>query len=166
MYSSDAGSGANAIKAAYHLLHALEGLEEEWNARAKSDAHYRSVNHPINFNPGIIRGGDWASSVPAWCDVECRLAVLPGWSVAACQEEIVACINGCNPAMLNTCVPACIGEGSANAQAAFLPLQNCSAPACYNLDAGIPPCATPSSAACMTCLSTNCSTQLNNCLMN
>ncbi len=50
-------------------------------------------NHPINFNPGIIKGGDWASSVPAWCDVDCRLAVLPGWSVAACQEEIVACIS-------------------------------------------------------------------------
>jgi acetylornithine deacetylase len=93
VHVADAGTGANAIKAAYHLINALEGLEEEWNARAKGDAHYRAVHHPINFNPGIIRGGDWASSVPAWCDVECRLAVLPGWSVAACQEEIVACIN-------------------------------------------------------------------------
>ncbi len=93
VHVADAGTGANAIKAAYHLIHALEGLEEEWNARAKTDTHYRAVNHPINFNPGIIRGGDWASSVPAWCDLECRLAVLPGWSVAACQEEIVACVS-------------------------------------------------------------------------
>jgi len=93
VHVSDAGSGANAIKAAYHLIHALEGLEEEWNARAKADKHYKRLKHPINFNPGIIKGGDWASSVPAWCDVDCRLAVLPGWSVAACQEEIVACIN-------------------------------------------------------------------------
>jgi acetylornithine deacetylase len=90
---AEAGVGSNAIKAAYHLLLALEGLEEEWNARAKADEHYSALNHPINFNPGIIRGGDWASSVPAWCDVECRLAVLPGWSVAACQQEIVDCIN-------------------------------------------------------------------------
>jgi acetylornithine deacetylase len=90
---AEAGVGANAIKAAYHLIHALEGLEEEWNARAKTDKHYKPLHHPINFNPGIIRGGDWASSVPAWCDVDCRLAVLPGWSVAACQEEIVACIS-------------------------------------------------------------------------
>jgi acetylornithine deacetylase len=89
----EAGVGANAIKAVYHLISALEGLEEEWNARAKADTHYKAVHHPINFNPGIIRGGDWASSVPAWCDLECRLAVLPGWSVAACQQEIVACIN-------------------------------------------------------------------------
>ena len=88
----EAGIGANAIKAAYHLVHALEGLEDEWNERAKADHHFKAVNHPINFNPGIISGGDWASSVPAWCDVDCRLAVLPGWSVAACQEEIVACM--------------------------------------------------------------------------
>jgi acetylornithine deacetylase len=38
----------------------------EWNERAKADRHFKSVIHPINFNPGIIKGGDWASSVPAW----------------------------------------------------------------------------------------------------
>jgi acetylornithine deacetylase len=93
VHVSEAGAGANAIKAAYHLIHALEGLEEEWNERARTDINYKAVQHPINFNPGIIRGGDWASSVPAWCDVDCRLAVLPGWSVKACQDEIVACVN-------------------------------------------------------------------------
>ena len=89
----EAGVGANAIKAAYHLISALEGLEGEWNERAKSDRYFAPLTHPINFNPGIIRGGDWASSVPAWCDVDCRIAVLPGWSVAKCQEEIVACVT-------------------------------------------------------------------------
>ena len=74
-----AGSIANAIKAAYHLLQALEVLEEEWNRRAASDKHFKVVKHPITLNPGIIKGGDWASSVPAWCDVDCRIAVLPGW---------------------------------------------------------------------------------------
>ncbi len=39
---AEAGVGANAIKAAYHLIHALEGLEEEWNARAKADKHYKA----------------------------------------------------------------------------------------------------------------------------
>jgi acetylornithine deacetylase len=50
------------------------------------------MTHPINFNPGIIRGGDWASSVPAWCDVDCRIAILPGWDVDECRREIVACV--------------------------------------------------------------------------
>ena len=89
----DAGSGSNAIMAAYHLIHALQKLEVEWNERAKADRHFKTLTHPINFNPGIIKGGDWASSVPAWCDVDCRIAVLPGWSVADCQKEILACVS-------------------------------------------------------------------------
>jgi acetylornithine deacetylase len=89
----EAGSGSNAITAAYHLIQSLEKLEAEWNERAKSDRHFKAVTHPINFNPGIIKGGDWASSVPAWCDVDCRIAILPGWSVADCQAEILACVS-------------------------------------------------------------------------
>jgi acetylornithine deacetylase len=88
-----AGSGSNAIKAAYHLIRALEGLEEEWNRRAESDRHFKSLKHPLNFNPGMIKGGEWTSSVPAWCDVDCRIAILPGWKVSDCQAEIVACIE-------------------------------------------------------------------------
>ncbi len=59
----------------------------------KSDRHFKALTHPINFNPGIIKGGDWASSVPAWCDVDCRIAILPGWSVADCQAEILSCVS-------------------------------------------------------------------------
>ena len=89
---SHASEGSNAIKAAFHLITALEGLERDWNERAKHDVHYRALTHPINFNPGIIKGGDWASSVPAWCDVDCRIAILPGWDVAAHCAEIEACV--------------------------------------------------------------------------
>src|SRR6266702_2791188 len=46
-----AGSGSNAIMAAYHLVHALQKLEIEWNERAKTDRHFKTLNHPINFNP-------------------------------------------------------------------------------------------------------------------
>jgi acetylornithine deacetylase len=88
----EAGAGANAITASYHLIQALEKLEASWNARAKSDPFFKTLDHPINFNPGIIKGGDWASSVPAWCDVDCRIAVLPGWSISDCQNEILACV--------------------------------------------------------------------------
>ena len=93
VHVSHAGSGSNAITAAYHLIHAVEGLEAKWNERASGDRHFGTLTHPINFNPGIIKGGDWASSVPAWCDVDCRIAVLPGWSIAECQKEILACVS-------------------------------------------------------------------------
>lgn len=89
---SHAGEGFNAIKAMMEMVRALEGLEREWNERAKGDPIYGAVIHPLNFNPGIIQGGDWASSVPAWCDLDCRIGLLPGWSVAECQREIEACV--------------------------------------------------------------------------
>ncbi len=87
-----AGEGTNAIKAAYSLIEGLEDLETKWNARAASDVHFGSMDHPVNFNPGIIKGGDWPSSVPGWCDLDCRIAVLPGWDVDACRREIEACV--------------------------------------------------------------------------
>lgn len=87
-----AGEGSNAIMAAYDMIRALQGLEAEWNDRAASDPHYRNVNHPLNFNPGKIKGGDWASSVPAWCDVDCRIGLLPGWDLDDCKREIAACV--------------------------------------------------------------------------
>ncbi|MGP8123027.1 MAG: ArgE/DapE family deacylase [Xanthobacteraceae bacterium] len=89
----EAGEGSNAIKAAIDLIAALEGLEKQWNARAASDRLFAKVQHPLNFNPGIIKGGDWASSVPAWCDVDCRIAILPGWNIADCRAEILAWVD-------------------------------------------------------------------------
>src|SRR5579864_7895763 len=46
----EAGSGSNAIMAAYHLIHALEKLEARWNERAKADRHFKTLNNAINFN--------------------------------------------------------------------------------------------------------------------
>ena len=89
-----ASDGFNAIKAAYTVIRALEEMEAAWNRRAASDPYYGGMANPVNFSPGIIQGGDWASSVPAWCDVDCRIAVLPGWDVAACQKEIEATVAG------------------------------------------------------------------------
>jgi acetylornithine deacetylase len=90
---SHAGEGFNAIKAAMEMVRALEGLEKSWNERASDHPIYGQVEHPLNFNPGIIRGGDWASSVPAWCNVDCRIGLLPEWSVRNCQDEILACVK-------------------------------------------------------------------------
>jgi acetylornithine deacetylase len=74
--------------------HSRAGKARGRMERARQErSHFKAVTHPINFNPGIIKGGDWASSVPAWCDVDCRIAILPGWSVADCQAEILACVS-------------------------------------------------------------------------
>ena len=85
-----AGEGSNAILAAGDVLRGLQAMEAEWNARAEAHPLYSGVPHPLNFNPGRIVGGDWASSVPAWCDVDCRIGIVPGIEVADAQGEVEA----------------------------------------------------------------------------
>jgi acetylornithine deacetylase len=74
------GAGSNAIDAAYRIVGELRTLEAEWNADKAGRAHFDNEEHPINLNVGKIEGGDWASSVPGWCRLDCRIAIYPGIS--------------------------------------------------------------------------------------
>lgn len=86
------GEGANAIDAAYRVIGALRELEVKWNEARLSHPLFSDVAKPINLNLGKIEGGDWASSVPAWCKIDCRISVLPGQSAQAARQEIEDCI--------------------------------------------------------------------------
>lgn len=88
VHVSDMGTGSNAIDAAWRVVGELRAMEAEWNARAKSDAHFGNDPHPLNLNIGKIEGGDWASSVPCWCAVDCRIAILPGADAHQAAREI------------------------------------------------------------------------------
>jgi acetylornithine deacetylase len=89
----EAGSGANAILAAYDLIEALRKLEAAWNARAAEQPYFEGLDHPINFNVGKIAGGDWASSVPAWCSLDVRAAIYPGTDPGEAAAEIEAALR-------------------------------------------------------------------------
>jgi acetylornithine deacetylase len=88
----DMGAGANAIDAAYRVVGALRQLEAEWNERKRGQPLFAEDPHPINFNIGRIEGGDWASSVPAWCRLDCRIAIYPGTSAESAAREIEAAV--------------------------------------------------------------------------
>ncbi|MCU4651451.1 ArgE/DapE family deacylase [Roseibacterium sp. SDUM158016] len=83
-----AGSGANAIEAAIPLIEALHGLEARWNAEDRRHPAYAHVPHPLNLNIGRIEGGDWTSSVPAWCVFDVRMGLFPGQDIAGAKAEI------------------------------------------------------------------------------
>ncbi|TRD15991.1 ArgE/DapE family deacylase [Palleronia caenipelagi] len=83
-----AGSGSNAIEAAIPLIDALHRMEARWNAAANRTADYAHMDHALNLNVGRIAGGDWTSSVPAWCVFDVRMAIFPGQSLDAAQAEI------------------------------------------------------------------------------
>lgn len=89
----EAGSGFNAIDASLPLIAALKELEKRWNGPAHTHPHYEHHEHPLNLNIGKIQGGDWASSVPAWCCVDVRMGIYPGQDINAARAEIEACID-------------------------------------------------------------------------
>ncbi len=82
------GAGANAIDAAYRVIGALRALEARWNEDRAGREHFEGEDHPINLNVGRIEGGDWASSVPAWCRLDCRIAIYPGTTAAEAAREV------------------------------------------------------------------------------
>jgi len=87
------GIGANAIDAAYRVVAALRTLEEELNAEKVGREHFENEPHPINLNIGKIEGGDWASSVPCWCKVDCRIGLYPGMTAKEVARRVEDCIR-------------------------------------------------------------------------
>jgi acetylornithine deacetylase len=94
-HAGEAGAGANAIEASYAVIEALRALEAELNA--SKPPLFEAYPHPINLNVGMIRGGDWPSTVAGECVISCRLALYPGEPVGALKarvEEAVASVEG------------------------------------------------------------------------
>ncbi len=82
----EAGAGVNAIEALIPIVEALRLLEAELNEGPPPP--YDELDHPINLNIGIVRGGDWPSTVAAECTLSCRLALFPGQEVAWLQARV------------------------------------------------------------------------------
>lgn len=82
-----ADSAVNAIEEMYKVITALRELETELNTGHRHPL-YRDLPHPINLNIGIIRAGDWPSTVPSACTMECRLSCLPGVTVDETQALV------------------------------------------------------------------------------
>jgi acetylornithine deacetylase len=89
----EAASGANAIESSFGLMQALHVLQEKWNDECESDPYFGHVHHPLNMNVGKIAGGDWTSSVPAWCRFEVRVGVPLAKKLDDARAEIEACIH-------------------------------------------------------------------------
>jgi len=85
--------GANAIEASFAIIQALRDLEKQWNKPEHRHPRFSDHRHPINLNVGKIAGGDWASSVPAWCSFDCRIGIFPSTNAKHAAKEIEDCIR-------------------------------------------------------------------------
>lgn len=92
---ASASTGSHAILAAMAYIEALKTLTAEINDGAGSHPYFGNVASPVKFNPGKIRGGDWLGSVPSWCELECRLSVLPGHSLPDVRERVTEAVRAC-----------------------------------------------------------------------
>jgi acetylornithine deacetylase len=77
-HAERASASVNAVLKACRLLEAVKELEERVNDPADRHPLFEGVEHPLNYNVGIVRGGDWASSVPEECVFEVRISCYPG----------------------------------------------------------------------------------------
>lgn len=92
---ASAAPGAHAILSAVDYIDALKGLTAEFNTEAKSHPYFGSIENPVKFNPGKIRGGDWLGSVPSWCELECRISVLPGHALPEVRARVTETVRAC-----------------------------------------------------------------------
>lgn len=84
---------SNAILAAYEYVRDLENLTGRINEEAKAHPWFGHIDSPVKFSLGKIRGGDWLGSVPSWCEIECRLSVLPGHPLPEVRRRVGQCIE-------------------------------------------------------------------------
>jgi acetylornithine deacetylase len=90
-HALDAWRGVNAISKAVPIIRALEALGERMNERVHPA--FAHVTHPINLNIGVIRGGDWPSTVPGACALHCRVSFFPGQTVAETRAAVEGAIQ-------------------------------------------------------------------------
>jgi acetylornithine deacetylase len=76
-HAERADQAVNAALAAIPVIERIKALEAEVN-----DGGLR-----LNYNIGVVRAGDWASSVPEECLLEVRLAAQPGADLEAVKAR-------------------------------------------------------------------------------
>ena len=92
-HAMEAHKGLNPVEAAMHIWSRLKAVEARWNPPHATHALFGDHPHPLNFNLGKIKGGEWASSVPTTCRVDFRFGIYPGRDPAEAKREVEAAIR-------------------------------------------------------------------------
>ena len=74
------------------VIEALRALEADLNV--VKPPLYAAYPHPINLNVGVIRGGDWPSTVAGECLTQFRLALYPGERVDELKARVEQTVAG------------------------------------------------------------------------
>lgn len=88
-HAATAHFGVNAIQKMMLVINEIENLHKDRQSRisyptAESDPRMKGRATTINI--GVIRAGDWPSTVPGSCKIECRIGFPPGET----REQVMA----------------------------------------------------------------------------
>jgi acetylornithine deacetylase len=87
-----ASAGVNAIETCFPIIACLRELEAELNNGPRPDA-YVGMDHPLNLNVGVFKGGNWPSSVPDEAEFHGRLSYFPGVGFEEMRGKIMLAIT-------------------------------------------------------------------------
>jgi len=87
-----ASAGVNAIETCFPIIASLRELEAELNNGPRHDA-YVGMDHPLNLNIGVFKGGNWPSSVPDEAEFHGRLSYFPGVGFDEMRGRIMRAIT-------------------------------------------------------------------------
>jgi acetylornithine deacetylase len=91
VHAAIAWQGQNAIYKMIPIVQELQALDAELNQT--THPAFAGIEHPINLNVGVIRGGDWPSSVAGSCAIDCRLSMYPGTTVEETRARVAAAVE-------------------------------------------------------------------------
>ena len=96
-HASVAHRGINAIGKAIKIYNALVRLNRERQRRIKYPLAEKFApdlrGHVTTLNVGVIKSGDWPSTVPGWAELECRIGWPPGEKLNDVKKQIENVIN-------------------------------------------------------------------------
>jgi acetylornithine deacetylase len=92
-HAQSADTAVNALDAAMVVIGALREFEIEMN-RHIGEPSLSGSDHPYNVNVGILRAGDWGSSVPARAHMRVRVGYPPRWGADEAERRVREAILG------------------------------------------------------------------------
>jgi acetylornithine deacetylase len=84
--------GVSALDKVWPVYQELLALEAERNHLSHGPL-FEAYETPFPLSVGVIRGGDWPSSVPDWIQLEGRYGLIPGESVDEAQAAFGAALE-------------------------------------------------------------------------
>lgn len=84
---AESSKSVNAIEKCYVIIEALQEYHKLVNSRPKPSA-YKDIENPLNVNVGKIQAGDWPSTVPSECIIECRIGFYPDLDPVDVKKEL------------------------------------------------------------------------------